>query len=183
MGLLRSLVGSKSLNIAKLKSSLPKEVLTPQSVALPFGSLQRTLHSPENSQALKCLNTALRQLSTSQKNAEAEAIFEVCRKAITNVMIPTELRQALEEALGCSDAQGTTDGDNAELGRRPRLLDLWKKNGDTKCNEALIAVWSSLFGLRPWISLTKASRDYCELNMAVLVQVNKQFRLHEPNYF
>lgn len=169
----RSLVGSKSLNIFKLMSSLPKGVLTPASVALPFGSLQRTLHAPENEQALASLSDALRRLSIRLKNSEAEAIFEVCRKSIANISVPKELREALKEALQSSDAQGGTSGDSsANMGRRPHLLDLWKKNGDKKCTEALVQVWSSLFGLRPWISLTKASRDYCELNMAVLVQVN-----------
>lgn len=175
----RSCVGSKSLNIAKLKSSLPEEVLTPQSAALPFGSLQRTLHAPENAQALKDMSVALRKLSVRMKNSEANAIFEVCRKAVSTLVIPAELCDALEEVLASSAPQGNMDDLNASrLGRRPRLMDLWKKNGDAKCKEVLHEVWSSLFALRPWISLAKASRDYCELNMAVLVQVGHQ-RAHQ----
>ncbi|CDJ32881.1 alpha-glucan water dikinase 1, putative [Eimeria mitis] len=183
-----SLVGSKSLNIAKLKSTLPKDVLTPYSIALPFGSLQRTLHAPENAETLKRLSEALRQLTTRLKNSEAEAIFQVCQKAIANVLIPGELRQALEKALQSSDAQGSPgNGSSANLGNRPHLMDLWKETGDAKCTQALVEVWASLFGLRPWISLTKASRDYCELNMAVLVQellpVRYSFVLHTKNPF
>lgn len=171
--LVRSLVGSKSLNIAKLKSALPKDVLTPYSITLPFGSLQRTLHAPENAETLKSLSAALRKLSIRLKNSEAEAIFETCQKSIAKVAVPRDLRQALEEALHSIDAQG---GDNnypaAKLGTRPHLMDLWNDTGDAKCTQALIKVWASLFGLRPWVSLTKASRDYCELNMAVLIQVS-----------
>ncbi|OEH76639.1 alpha-glucan water dikinase [Cyclospora cayetanensis] len=183
----KSVVGSKSLNIGKLKASLPKDVLTPQSIALPFGSLQRTLHAPDNAQALQSLSSALRRLSSSLKNAEAEAIFDICRKAMLGVIVPTELRKALEEALQSIDGQGTSDEGSKCLGKRPRLMDLWRKNGDTKCAEALVEVWASLFGLRPWVSLTKASRDYCELNMAVLVQellpVRYSFVLHTKNPF
>ncbi|CDI84941.1 alpha-glucan water dikinase 1, putative [Eimeria praecox] len=134
-----SLVGSKSLNIAKLKSILPKDVLTPYSIALPFGSLQRTLHAPENAETLECLSGALRQLSIRLKNSEAEAIFEVCQKSIANVAIPLELRQALEEALQSSDAQGgVANNPGANLGLRPHLMDLWKETGDTKCTQALV---------------------------------------------
>ena len=158
------------MNIAKLKSSLPKDVLTPYSVALPFGSLQRTLHASENAETLRSLSAALRRLSIRLKNSEAEAIFDVCQKSIANVSIPKDLRQALEEALQSSDAQGAISN-IANLGLRPHLMDLWKEAGDSKCTRALVEVWASLFGLRPWVSLTKASRDYCELNMAVLVQV------------
>lgn len=168
-----TLVGSKSLNIAKLMSSLPKEVLTPHSVALPYGSLQRVLRSPRNAQVRIDLTDALRNLSVGVRNADAEAIFEACRKSISRVEIPNELQEALEEALSSSDAVSSS-GEPSTGGspsRRPHLLDLWKKSGHAKCTKALIEVWSSLFDLRPWISLTKASKDYCELNMAVLVQV------------
>lgn len=184
-----SSVGSKSLNIAKLKSCLPKEVLTPHSAALPFGSLQRTLHAPENTQALKDLSVALRKLSVRVKNSEANAIFEVCRKAVSALVVPAELRDALENVLASSGAGENKDDVNANssLGRRSRLIELWKKNGDAKCKEALLEVWSSLFALRPWISLTKVSRNYCELNMAVLVQelmpVRYSFVLHTKNPF
>ncbi|KAL8455397.1 hypothetical protein Emag_000781 [Eimeria magna] len=170
-----NLVGSKSLNIARLQSSLPSSVLTPHSVALPFGSLQRTLHAPENAKVLESLSEVLRKLSVKVTNAEADQIFESCRKSIATIAIPEELRDALEEALTKSDSEETKEGSNSEttitsLGSRPLLIDLWRKNGDARCKKALIEVWSSLFGLRPWISLTKASKDYCELNMAVLVQ-------------
>lgn len=167
-----SLVGSKSLNIAKLKSNLPSDVLTPHSVALPFGTMQRALHTSENARVLKRLDEELRKLSIRVKNAEAETIFEACRKSISSVTIPEELKQALEEALASTDKQSDgSPSNNRSLGRRPHLLDLWKKNGPAKCTAALVEVWSSPFALRPWVSLTKASKDYCELNMAVLVQV------------
>lgn len=182
-----TLVGSKSLNISKLASSIPQDVLTPQSVALPFGSLQRTLHAPENAQVLKILSEQLRKLSVRVKNAEADAIFDACRKAISSVVIPKELRDALETALNHSNKGETSQKAMPGLGRRPNLVDLWKKNGDARSLAALVEVWASLFGLRPWISLTKASRDYCELNMAVLVQellpVRYSFVLHTKNPF
>ncbi|KAL8429188.1 hypothetical protein ACSSS7_006747 [Eimeria intestinalis] len=190
-----NLVGSKSLNIARLQSSLPSSVLTPHSVALPFGSLQRTLHASENDKVLESLSEVLRKLSVKVTNAEADEIFDSCRKSISTITIPKELRDALEEALTKSDTEKTQkDSDanstttlNTSVRSRPLLIDLWKKNGDERCKKALIGVWSSLFGLRPWISLTKASKDYCELNMAVLVQelmpVRYSFVLHTKNPF
>ncbi|KAL8426398.1 hypothetical protein Efla_006230 [Eimeria flavescens] len=184
-----NLVGSKSLNIARLKSSLPTSVLTPHSVALPFGSLQRTLHAAENAKVLKELNEVLRQLSTKVTNAEADEIFVSCRRAIAGIATPAELREALKAALteGEEEEEGKEKLSSSGLGPRPRLLDLWKKNGEERCEKALVAVWSSLFGLRPWISLTKADKDYCELNMAVLVQelmpVRYSFVLHTKNPF
>ncbi|CDJ46284.1 alpha-glucan water dikinase 1, putative [Eimeria brunetti] len=148
----------------------------------------RTLHAPENVETLKTLSAALRRLSIRLKNSEAQAIFEVCQKAIASVAIPRELRQALEEALRSSDAKGgDNNSQNQNSGNRPLLMDLWKEAGDAKCTQALVEVWASLFGLRPWVSLTKASRDYCELNMAVLVQellpVRYSFVLHTKNPF
>merc|ERR1719261_549459 len=53
--------------------------------------------------------------------------------------------------------------------------------------DATKKVWSSLFALRPWVSLAKAGRSFHDLNMAVLVQelvdVKYAFVLHTVNPF
>ncbi|CAK9051565.1 unnamed protein product [Durusdinium trenchii] len=52
---------------------------------------------------------------------------------------------------------------------------------------AVKGVWSSLFALRPWVSLAKAGRSFHDLNMAVLVQelveAKYAFVLHTINPF
>lgn len=41
-------MGSKSLNLALLRPKLPKEILTPQAVALPYGTMQQLRCSGEH---------------------------------------------------------------------------------------------------------------------------------------
>merc|ERR1719375_1781480 len=64
---------------------------------------------------------------------------------------------------------------------------LIKKFDRDEAWEATKRVWSSLFGLRPWVSLNKANRSFHDLNMAVLVQelvtVKYAFVLHTVNPF
>lgn len=45
-------VGSKSLNLALLQPKLPKDILTPQAVALPYGCMQKALTDPINNESV-----------------------------------------------------------------------------------------------------------------------------------
>jgi len=48
----RTSVGSKSLNLALLRPKLPSEIYTPQAVALPYGTMQKSLTDDANKEVL-----------------------------------------------------------------------------------------------------------------------------------
>lgn len=72
---------------------------------------------------------------------------------------------------------GKQDGD-------ARLLSIFKERDGW---DAIKGVWSSLFAMRPWVSLAKAGRSFHDLSMAVLVQelveARYAFVLHTVNPF
>ncbi|KFG35896.1 putative alpha-glucan water dikinase 1, partial [Toxoplasma gondii GAB2-2007-GAL-DOM2] len=189
----KKLVGSKSSNIKKLADALDPSVLTPRSVALPFGCMQKTLSASPNQPLLSELRQTLLDLSPSSGTSEASQIFEKTREILAKLSVPPALLEALQECMRTADEEARQrqgmDGETLDktLGDRPSLFDLWQTSGETRCAEAVKAVWESLFGLRPWISLTKAGRKYSELNMAVLVQelmpAHCAFVLHSRNPF
>jgi len=170
-----SVVGSKSLNLALLAPKLPKEVRTPQAVALPYGCMQKTLTHPENAQiVLPKLQACLERLQPTTSNERAAAIFEEARQLILQLALPPELGKALKDSM---QVVGGRDGEG-------RLSGLFN---ESEAWEATKQVWASLFGLRPWVSLAKAGRSFHDLNMAVLVQellpVKYAFVLHTKNPF
>ncbi|PHJ16592.1 alpha-glucan water dikinase, partial [Cystoisospora suis] len=198
----KGVVGGKSNNIKRLSDVLDSSVLTPRSVALPFGCMQKTLADPSNKACLHQLATDVVELSPSSSSEEADKILSKAKGIMSHVELPQSLLQALEACMQTQDKatsekikqslyqDGEGDKKNEELerlGSRPSMIDLWHRSGAEKCTEAIKAVWMSLFGLRPWVSLTKAGRKYSELNMAVLVQelmpAHCAFVLHSRNPF
>lgn len=186
-------MGGKSNNIKRLSDVLDPSVLTPRSVALPFGCMQKTLADPSNRACLHQLATDVVELSPSSSSEEADKILSQAKGIMSRVQLPQSLLRALEACMQTED-QATSEkikqslhhperqeGEEQKkkeelerLGSRPTMIDLWHRSGAEKCTEAIKAVWMSLFGLRPWVSLTKAGRKYSELNMAVLVQVRRR---------
>ncbi|CAJ1410236.1 unnamed protein product [Effrenium voratum] len=171
----KSKVGSKSLNLALLKPQLPKDILTPQAVAMPYGSMQKALTSRENAKEwLSKLEACLAQLQPTSSNEDAKTIFQEAQVYVNALQMPSELDQALRSAM---EEVGSKEGEK-------RLLNLYHR-GDAW--DATKQVWASLFGLRPWVSLAKAGRSFYDLNMAVLVQellpAKYAFVLHTKNPF
>lgn len=169
----RSLVGSKSLNLERLREQLPPAIIRPQAVALPYGCMQKTLSTGSNKQrVLAPLTICLAKLKTDTSNKEASEIFREARKLIGLLEFPRELQQNMEKLMKNEDG---------------RLLLLYEQNGPQAAWKAICDVWASMFALRPWISLSKARRQYHDLNMAVLVQdllpANYAFVLHSKNPF
>ncbi|PFH37114.1 putative alpha-glucan water dikinase 1 [Besnoitia besnoiti] len=192
----KTVVGSKSNNIKKLSDVLDPSVLTPRSVALPFGCMQKTLSDAANRSLLPELMEVLVQLSPSSRSEEADAIFARAKAILARVELPGALLEGLQAAMRREDeakaqksraASAEEDARLRALGTRPSLFQLWETSGSQRCADAVKAVWQSLFGLRPWVSLTKAGRNYSELNMAVLVQelmpAHCAFVLHSRNPF
>jgi len=169
-------VGSKSLNLALLRSKLnPKQqVFIPQAVALPYGCMQKALTDKVNSFQLTALQKVLSRLKPDSSNEHAKDIFFEAKAIIESLKMPASMENAIVTAM---EEVGTKDGEK-------RLLQKFDK-GDAW--EATKKVWSSLFGLRPWVSLAKAQRSFHNLNMAVLVQelvtVKYAFVLHTVNPF
>ncbi|CBZ54723.1 hypothetical protein NCLIV_051500 [Neospora caninum Liverpool] len=189
----KTVVGGKSNNIKKLTDILDPSVLTPRSVALPFGCMQKTLSEAPNTALLPELVETLAELSSSSGSDEARRIFAKTREILGKVSVPPALLDGLKTCMHREDEEkaqmrgSETDTNLQALGRRPSLFELWQTSGEERCAEAIKAVWESLFGLRPWVSLTKAGRKYSELNMAILVQelmpAHCAFVLHSKNPF
>eukprot|EP00928_Gymnodinium_smaydae_P040973 TRINITY_DN2774_c1_g4_i1.p1 TRINITY_DN2774_c1_g4~~TRINITY_DN2774_c1_g4_i1.p1 ORF type:complete len:2307 (+),score=559.49 TRINITY_DN2774_c1_g4_i1:84-7004(+) len=167
-------VGSKSLNLAKLAPLLPKDVRTPQAVAMPYGCMQKVLTHKENAKVLPKLEACLRRLQPTTSNDDARCIFEEAQHLVESLEMPPELAKALGEAM---EQVGSEEGEKrlSKLYREPEAWSATRK------------VWASLFGLRPWVSLAKAGRSFHDLNMAVLVQellpAKYAFVLHTKNPF
>jgi len=168
-------VGSKSLNLALLRPKLPADILTPQAVALPYGSMQKALTDAKNEKTvLPKLQKVLGQLQPSTSNDKATAVFEEARQLVEALSMPESLKLALQSSM---DEVGKQDGED-RLRQLFQVRDGW---------EAIKGVWSSLFAIRPWVSLAKAGRSFHDLNMAVLVQelveAKYAFVLHTVNPF
>lgn len=169
----RTSVGSKSLNLALLRPKLPSEIYTPQAVALPYGTMQKSLTDDANNEVLPMLQKVLNRLQPHTSNEDAQVIFEEAQQIIESMRFPQHLRDAMRKAM----AEVATDGEE-RLTKLFHERDAWA---------AVKGVWSSLFALRPWVSLAKAGRSFHDLNMAVLVQelveAKYAFVLHTINPF
>ncbi|CAK9064696.1 unnamed protein product [Durusdinium trenchii] len=170
----RTSVGSKSLNLALLRPKLPAEIFTPQAVALPYGTMQKSLTDDANKQVLPMLQKVLNRLQPHTSNEDAQVIFEEAQQIIESMKFPKALKEAMHKAMG---EVGAKDGEE-RLTKLFHERDAWT---------AVKGVWSSLFALRPWVSLAKAGRSFHDLNMAVLVQelveAKYAFVLHTINPF
>eukprot|EP00933_Yihiella_yeosuensis_P052011 TRINITY_DN49998_c0_g1_i1.p1 TRINITY_DN49998_c0_g1~~TRINITY_DN49998_c0_g1_i1.p1 ORF type:complete len:1139 (+),score=240.32 TRINITY_DN49998_c0_g1_i1:3-3419(+) len=168
-------VGSKSLNLALLKPKLTSDILTPQAVALPYGSMQKTLTDAANAQgALPKLQKVLSQLQPTTSNDDANHIFEQARQIVESIAFPESLKKSMNDAMA---EVGKQDGEE-------RVKALFNERDGWN---AVKGVWASLFAIRPWVSLAKAGRSFHDLNMAVLVQelveAKYAFVLHTVNPF
>eukprot|EP00928_Gymnodinium_smaydae_P040513 TRINITY_DN27468_c0_g1_i1.p1 TRINITY_DN27468_c0_g1~~TRINITY_DN27468_c0_g1_i1.p1 ORF type:complete len:1602 (+),score=466.16 TRINITY_DN27468_c0_g1_i1:144-4808(+) len=167
-------VGSKSLNLALLKPKLAGDILTPQAVALPYGSMQKALTDDCNKDILPVLQKVLGRLQPSTPNDQAQIIFEEAQQIVESMHFPPSLIEAMTKSMG---DEGKKDGEE-------RIKTLFHHRDSW---EAIKGVWASLFAIRPWVSLAKAGRSFHDLNMAVLVQelveARYAFVLHTINPF
>jgi alpha-glucan,water dikinase len=136
--------------------------------------MQKTLIDKVNTAQLSSLQKVLGRLQPHTSNDDATSIFVEAKAIVESLSMPAAMTQAVSKAM---EEVGTKDGEK-------RLL---KKFNKEEAWEATKKVWSSLFGLRPWVSLAKAKRSFHDLNMAVLVQelvnVKYAFVLHTVNPF
>lgn len=138
--LFRTTVGSKSLNLAKLRSSLPPDIVTPQGVALPFGCFQKTLNSPENKKLFTPLTECLSELKPYTPNLDADRVFRKARGLISQLEFPSAFQAEWNSLM--EDSTESID----------RIKSLYEACGAPAAWNAVVSVWASLFGLRPWVS-------------------------------
>jgi alpha-glucan,water dikinase len=136
--------------------------------------MQKALTDKVNSFQYSALQKVLGKLQPNTSNDDAKHIFIEAKTLVESLSMPAAMNTAIEKAM---EEVGSKDGEK-------RLLKKFNKN---EAWEATKKVWSSLFGLRPWVSLAKAKRSFHDLNMAVLVQelvsVKYAFVLHTVNPF
>ncbi|CAK9064700.1 unnamed protein product [Durusdinium trenchii] len=104
----RTSVGSKSLNLALLRPKLPAEIFTPQAVALPYGTMQKSLTDDANKQVLPMLQKVLNRLQPHTSNEDAQVIFEEAQQIIESMKFPKALKEAMHKAMG---EVGAKDGE------------------------------------------------------------------------
>lgn len=127
--------------MAKLRPLLPPSIVTPQAIALPYGCLQKALGTGINKEkVLGPLTKCVGQLKPDTSNLEADEIFREARGLITQLEFPVECRKELEKRM-------REAADSSEKG----LIALYEDWGPEATWNSICTVWSSLFGLRPWV--------------------------------
>ncbi|KAK9830544.1 hypothetical protein WJX72_012386 [[Myrmecia] bisecta] len=140
-------VGSKSLNTAKLQGKLPAWIHLPPSVAIPFGTFEAVLEDGANTAVAE----QLRRLTSSDAGSVDQ--LSACRAAVRKLHAPQALQAGLEAAF-------------AEQGlpwpAQPCEWDsMWA---------AVTRVWASKWNERAVVSMRKARLEHAALRMAVLCQ-------------
>lgn len=169
----RQLVGPKSMNLQKLKAKLPR-MITPRAFALPYGCLQKVLCAPENKELLPKLEDALTGLSLNLHNTEVAEIFKAVQELMRQVNRPADydlclahLWNKIKSSKNKQNAENvpmklngqnvtselTKSNDEANVCIVPSSLEeLYKASGNGECWQAVLAVWASLFAMRPWVN-------------------------------
>lgn len=96
-------VGAKASNLARLASALPPGLATPESVALPLGSLEATLALPGHAAlaetVLSCLATAQQALASGDGQAMSSALRQLRADLVSGLVLHPDLERALQEVL------------------------------------------------------------------------------------
>ncbi|CEL93310.1 unnamed protein product [Vitrella brassicaformis CCMP3155] len=184
-------VGQKCLNLQRMASVGVNSVQIPQSLALPFGTFERTLLYHKNEGILESLTRVLKDLSHSSQLASpppaptgpptlAPGLSTADVGATGNVATPptardSPLNRQLEEARQLV----------MRLVAPPELMQEFRQAvQDTSCKrlgalfmssesrawECIKKVWASMFSLRPWLAIHRARLSYADLSLAILAQ-------------
>jgi alpha-glucan,water dikinase len=162
------IVGSKSSNLARLASTTPSLFDTPDSRALPFGTMEATLGLSANARVAKAIGSyaaaAKNALAMGDARAMSYALGQLRSEVLSGLAMDAALESALQEALQSFDRPAS------ELGA------LW---------QAVKEVWASKWTDRAFLFRAKAGIPDAELVMAVLIQrilpADYAFVLHTAN--
>eukprot|EP00271_Cylindrocystis_brebissonii_P010276 TRINITY_DN26421_c0_g1_i1.p1 TRINITY_DN26421_c0_g1~~TRINITY_DN26421_c0_g1_i1.p1 ORF type:complete len:1482 (-),score=381.52 TRINITY_DN26421_c0_g1_i1:676-5121(-) len=159
------LVGAKSRNIAGLRGALPDWVKLPTSVALPFGTFEKVLADPLNTEVATEIAALEEELAGGNFSH-----LETIRKTVLKLKAPDQLVAELKTAMQKSNMP--FPGDEGP----ERWQQAWK---------AITRVWASKWNERAYFSTRKAKMNHGDLCMAVLVQEIVQadyaFVIHTTN--
>lgn len=154
-------VGGKSLNLAGLRGRVPEWIRLPKSLALPFGTFERTLADPAN-RALRDNYESLLAEAETDRTASLDRV----RSLLTGLHAPDGLRAAL-----------TAEWDRAALPEVP-----WNQAWRSVCR-----VWASKWNERAYLSRRARGVPDDDLLMAVLIQqvvpADYAFVIHTVNPF
>ena len=154
-------VGGKSLNLAGLRGRVPEWIRLPKSLALPFGTFERTLADPANRGLRDRYESLL-----AEAEADRTAALDRVRPLLTDLHPPDGLRAAL-----------TAEWDRAALPEVP-----WNQAWRSVCR-----VWASKWNERAYLSRRARGVPDDDLLMAVLIQqvvpADYAFVIHTVNPF
>jgi alpha-glucan,water dikinase len=140
-----NLVGGKSLNLVRLQDKLPEWILTPASVAIPFGVFEELLSQEINKNVADQYKTLVNRLEENPSEILSE-IREIVIKLEPPGNLVSSLRIVMEEeGLGWSE----------------NWSDAWM---------CIKSVWASKWNERAYISRNSRLISHEDLFMAILIQ-------------
>ncbi|KAL6770951.1 GWD2 [Auxenochlorella protothecoides x Auxenochlorella symbiontica] len=153
-----SVVGGKSLNLAALRQKLDslQDVSLPASLALPFGTFEAVLASPENAAVAKTVSLAVKELAGTAPGSGVPKALARLRELIPSALAaPAGFKDELAQKLVAESlvAEGTF------------TEQLW-----SRVWQAICTVWASKWTDRAWLSRRAQAIPDADLSMAVLLQ-------------
>jgi len=166
------LVGAKARNTKSLRDALtsggiPDWISLPKSIAIPFGTFEHVLASPENTSQAATLAKLMREIDDSTGIA-LEASLRMCRRCVRTVVPPQGMLDALADVMRRGGLTPPADEETWELA--------WK---------AICDVWASKWNERAFVSMRNRGLNFNNLRMSILVQpvidADHAFVIHTVN--
>lgn len=166
------LVGAKARNTKALRDALknggiPDWINLPVSVAIPFGTFEHVLASPENEKQAETLNKLLSEIDDTT-GVTLSASLRSCRRCVRTIVPPAGMLEKLAAVMRSGGLTPPEDDDAWELA--------WK---------AICDVWASKWNERAFVSMRNRGLDHNNLRMSVLVQpvinADHAFVIHTVN--
>ena len=167
-----NLVGAKARNTKALRDALknggiPDWIKLPVSVAIPFGTFEHVLASPENGKQATTMAKLTSEIDDSTGSALAISL-KACRACVRSLVPPAGMLDRLTEVMRRGGLEPPTDDGTWDLA--------WK---------AICDVWASKWNDRAYVSMRNRGLDHADLRMSVLVQpvinADHAFVIHTVN--
>lgn len=150
-------VGGKSMSIARLRATLSDTVAVPSSVALPFGSFERTLSHRNNTATARRVAALQKQLDAHKSGGVPEVLEQLRHTISTELLAPEDLASELSQKAREVGIRGAEDWESCSGSWGPT----WS---------AICQVWASKWSARSWLSRQARGVRDSSLYMAALVQ-------------
>ena len=166
------LVGAKARNTKSLRDALtsggiPDWISLPKSIAIPFGTFEHVLASPENASQAATMAKLMREIDDSTGSA-LETSLRVCRRCVRTVVPPPGMLDTLADVMRRGGLTPPADEETWELA--------WK---------AICDVWASKWNERAFVSIRNRGLNFDNLRMSILVQpvidADHAFVIHTVN--